>query len=140
MKKISDIPVKNPFKVPDKYFEEVNQKIISVTMDDDSKVIKVSHHNRFRTYLLIAASVAGFILISYSAISLLFPGKKDTKLSEMLYEMNPDSYINDIDITSLEEYTSHNTLSDEVQDVSKSDIIDYLILENVDINDIYEHL
>jgi len=28
MKKFKDIPEKNPFKVPDNYFEEVNRKII----------------------------------------------------------------------------------------------------------------
>jgi hypothetical protein len=71
MKKLNDIPGKNPFKVPDNYFEEVNRKIISVTSGIDQKVRKVSVYNRFRTNLLIAASVAGLILISYTAIKLL---------------------------------------------------------------------
>ena len=41
--------------------------------------------------------------------------------------MNPDSYINDIDISSLEEDASSLVLSEEGPDVSKKDIIDYLI-------------
>jgi hypothetical protein len=140
MKKLNDIPGKNPFKVPDNYFEEVNRKIISVTSGIDQKVRKVSVYNRFRTNLLIAASVAGLILISYTAIKLLTPDKRNSQVSEVLHEINPDLYINDIDISSLEEDASSLVLSDEVPDVSKKDIIDYLLLNNVELNDIYEQL
>jgi hypothetical protein len=140
MKKLNDIPGKNPFKVPDNYFEEVNRKIFSVTSGIDQKVRKVSVYNRFRTNLLIAASVAGLILISYTAIKLLTPDKRNSQVSEVLHEINPDLYINDIDISSLEEDASYLVLSDEVPDVSKKDIIDYLLLNNVELNDIYEQL
>ena len=140
MKNLNDIPDKNPFKVPDNYFEEVNRKIISVTSVTHRHVRKVSVYNRFRTSLLIAASVAGFILITYTALKLLAPAKINPQVSEVLLEMNTDSYIDDIDISSLEEDASSLVLSDERPNVSKTDIIDYLLLENIDINDIYEHL
>jgi len=140
MQKLNDIPDKNPFKVPDNYFDEVNKKIISVTSGFDQEVKVVSTYNRFRTYLLIAASVAGFILISYTAITLLTPDKIDSQVSEVIYDVNSDSYINDIDISSLEENASSLVLSEEGPDVSKTDIIDYLLLENIEINDIYEQL
>jgi hypothetical protein len=97
-------------------------------------------YNRFRTNLLIAASVAGLILISYTAIKLLTPDKRNSQVSEVLHEINPDLYINDIDISSLEEDASSLVLSEEVPDVSKKDIIDYLLIKNVEINDIYEQL
>jgi hypothetical protein len=71
MKKLNEIPDKNPFKVPDKYFEEVNRKIISVTSGDSQDVRKVVLYRRFRQYFLIAASVAGFIMLSYTAVKLL---------------------------------------------------------------------
>src|ERR1035437_7319679 len=116
------------------------RKIISVTSGIDQKVQKVSVYNRFRTNLLIAASVAGLILISYTAIKLLTPDKRNSQVSEVLQEINPDLYINDIDISSLEEDVSSLVLSDEVPDVSKKDIIDYHLLNNVELNDIYEQL
>lgn len=140
MKKLNDIPQKNPFKVPDSYFEDVNRKIISSTSGYDQVVRKVSIYRRFRTNLLIAASVAGLIIISYSAIKLLTPDKRNLQVSEVLHEINPDSYINDIDISSLEVDASWLLPSEEGPDVSKNDIIDYLLLNNVEINDIYEHL
>jgi hypothetical protein len=140
MKKLNDIPEKNPFKVPDNYFEEINRKIISVTSGSDHEVRKISIYNRFRTSLLVAASVTGLIIISYTAIKLLTPDKRNSQVSVVLHEINPDSCINDIDLSSLEEDASSLVLSVEGPDVSKKDIIDYLMLNNVDLNDIYEQL
>jgi hypothetical protein len=140
MQKLNDIPDKSPFKVPENYFEEVNRKIISATSGSDNEVKKITFYNRFRTGFLVAASVAGFVLISYTAIKLLTPEKSNTQVSEVLYEINPDAYINDIDISAIEEDASSLVLSDEGPEVSKSDIIDYLLSENVEINDIYERL
>jgi cell division FtsZ-interacting protein ZapD len=140
MNKLSNIPDKNPFKVPDNYFEEVNRKIISATAGFDQEVRKVKIYSRFRTRLLIAASVAGFILISYTAVKILTPDNKKSQVSEVLSEMNPDSYINDIDISSLEEDASSFIAPEAGQDVSRKDIIDYLLFENIEVNDIYEQL
>ena len=140
MNKLNDITDKNPFKVPDNYFEEVNRKIISATSGVEQETRKVSIYRRFRTKLLIAASVAGFILISYTAIKLLTHYRITSQASEVLPEMNTDTYINEIDITSLEEDASSLVLSAEGPDVSKKDIIDYLLFENIEVNDIYEHL
>ena len=70
MNKLNDIPDKNPFKVPDNYFEDVNRKIISAISGEDMVIRKVSIHHGFRTSLMIAASFAGFILIGYTALKL----------------------------------------------------------------------
>jgi hypothetical protein len=140
MQKLNDIPDKNPFKVPDNYFEEVNRKIISATSGFDKEVKVVSTSGRLRTYFLIAASVTGFILISYTAIKLFTTDKISPQVSEVQYNLNPDSYLNDIDISSLEEKASSIVFSEERPEVSNKDIIEYLLLENIELNDIYEKL
>jgi hypothetical protein len=140
MTKLNDIPPKNPFKVPENYFDEVNRRILSSVSEVEPEERKISIYNRFRTSILIAASVTGFIIISYSAVRLFYSGRSVAPVSEVLHELNPDSLINDIDISSLEESASSLIGSQESLDVSKKDIIDYLLLENVEINDIYERL
>jgi hypothetical protein len=140
MKNLDDIRKENPFKVPDNYFEDVNRKIISATLGEEEGVRKISLYNRFRTTILIAASITGFIIISYSALKLLAPDKTHNQVSEAIYEMNQDSLVNDLDISSLEESASSLALPEEGPDVSKKDIIDYLMLDNIEINDIYEQL
>lgn len=140
MKKLDDISKKNSFKVPDNYFEEVNRKIISATAGADEDIRKISIYNRFRTSLLIAASIAGFIIISYTALKIFAPAPAGSQVSEAIFELNQDSLINDIDISSLEESASALELSEDVPDVSRKDIIEYLMLENIELNDIYQQL
>ena len=140
MQKLNKIPGKSPFKVPENYFEEVNRKIISVTSGPNKEAKKAGLYGRLRPYLLIAASVTGFILLSYTAMKLLTHNRLSSQLSEVLSGEYSDSYINDIEIISLEENSAFLFLSEEVPDVNKSDIVDYLLLDNIEINDIYEKL
>jgi len=140
MQKLNEILDKNPFKVPENYFEDVNRKIVSATSGYNQEVKKTGLYNRFRPYFLIAASVTGFILLGYTAVELLTPDRINSKVSEVIYEEYPESYINDIDILSLEENAASISLSEEGPDVNKKDIIDYLLLENIEISDIYEQL
>ncbi|TAL60733.1 MAG: hypothetical protein EPN88_15520 [Bacteroidetes bacterium] len=140
IKELNNKPVKNPFKVPENYFEEVNRKIISATSGYEQKAKKVGLFVRFKPYFLIAASVTGFILLSYTALKLLTPNKTDSNLTEVLINEDTESYLNDIDIVTLEENTVSLVLSDERPEVNKSDIIDYLLSENIEISDIYEQL
>jgi hypothetical protein len=140
MNKLNDIPDKNPFKVPDNYFEDVNRKILSATSGKDREIRMGNKHNRFRISLMIAASVAGLMLIGYTALKLISPDRKNTQVTEVLQQMSPDSYLNEIDILSLEEDASSLVLTDEGSGASRKDIIDYLILDNIEINEIYEKL
>jgi hypothetical protein len=140
MKKLNEIKDKNPFKVPETYFEEVNRKIISVTTGYNQDVKKVGLYSRFRPYFAIAASVAGFILLSYTAVKLITHDRINSQISEVMFEEYSESYINDIDIFTLEENAASLVLSEEVPDVNKTDIIDHLLIENIEISDIYEQL
>ena len=140
MKKLDEITDRNPFKVPDNYFEEVSSKIISATAGSGNDIKKTGLYARFRPYFLIAASVAGFILISYATIKLFMPDKSDTQVSIAFNNSDFDSYINDIDVKSLEENTASLILSDEKPELNQMEIIDYLLDENIELSDIYERL
>lgn len=140
MDKLNDIPGKNPFKVPHNYFDEVNRKIISATSGIKPVERNISVYNRFRTSIIVAASITGFIFISYSAVKLLTHKNVNSEVSEVLHGINTESYINDIDLSAIEEDASSLVLQDEGPDVSKKDIIDYLLKENIEISDIYEQL
>ena len=140
MQKLNDIPGKNPFKVPENYFEDVNRKIISTASGHVPEVKKTGLYKRVRPYFLIAAAVTGFVILSYNAVKLLTAGKMTSQQSEVMSEENAGSYINDIDILTLEENAEPLDLSEEVPEVNKTDIIDYLMLNNVEISDIYEQL
>lgn len=140
MQKLNDIPGKNPFKVPENYFEDVNRKIISAASDHVAEHKTAGLYKRLKPYFLVAATVTGFVFLSYTAVKLLNAGKITSQASEVISEENAGSYINDIDIITLEENAAPLDLSVEGPDVNKTDIIDYLMLNNIEISDIYEQL
>ena len=140
MKKINEIPYKNPFKVPENYFEEVNRKIISAASGHIPEVRKAGLYKKLRPYFLIAAAVTGFVFLSYTAVKLLSAGKITSQVYEIFSEENAGSYLNDIDILTLEENAAPLVLSEEESDVNKTEIIDYLMINNIEISDIYEQL
>ncbi len=140
MKKLNDIPDKSPFKVPENYFEEVNRKILSETSDKKQARRRVSLVIKLRPYLAIAASIAGFLVITYTAVNLLTEKNKNLNIAEIVSEGSPEMFINDIDLYSLEENASFSVNTEGGSGVSKEEIINYLISENIDINDIFEQL
>lgn len=140
MTKLKEIPDKNPFKVPENYFEEFNGKIISVTSGSAMERGKIGLYYRLRPYFLIAASVAGFILLSYTAIKLLTPPVTDSGESEVTTNEYSDYYINNFDINALEENAALLVIPEDGAELNKTEIIDYLLLENIELNDIYEQL
>jgi len=140
MKKLNDIPDKSPFKIPENYFEEVNRKILSETSDKKQEIRRESLVIKLRPYLAIAASIAGFLVITYTTVNLLTDKNKNLSISEIVSEGSPELFINDIDLYSLEENASFSATTEEGSGVSKEEIIDYLISENIDINDIFEQL
>ena len=140
MKKIENIPDKSPFKVPEGYFEEVNRKIISATSGKIQDEKKASVYHRIRPYLLAAASVTGFIILSYTAVRLVNSLRNDGRTAGIMTEDYYSPLINDLDIYSIEENADSVVVPHQGPDVSKSEIIDYLVLDNIEINEIYEQL
>jgi hypothetical protein len=140
MKKIDEITKKNPFKVPENYFDEVNGRILASTSGSEEKVLKISFYRKFRPFIIAAASIALFAVIGYTTAKLIIPGNKNESIPGISMEDIPVSYLEDIDIKSLENKTDPAALYDRMPSLSDNEIIDYLLLENVDINDIYETL
>ncbi len=141
MEKLNNISGKNPFKVPENYFEQVNRKILALTTGAETESGKTGLYIRLRPILAVAASVAVLIIIGYSAQRLFMSGSENKNvIPEISMQEFSESYLNDIDILMLEQNSDPLVISGKVPDISKSEIIDYLILENISENEIYELL
>jgi len=138
MKQIKEISDKNPFKVPENYFEEVSRKIISSTSGYRSEKKETGLYKKLRPYLAVAATVAILAVLSYLAIHAFSSRNDKPVLPEITLNEFSDHYLNDIDILTLEQSTESTEPDVISTDLNSSDIIDYLVLENIDINEIYE--
>jgi hypothetical protein len=140
MKKLDKISGGNPFKVPENYFEEVNRKIIASTVEKEVRFKKIGLYLKLRPLIAAAASVALLFILSYAGIKLLTPGNKTLSLSSIPIEEYTEAIINDIDVLTLEENALLLEVLWEESQTEKEDIIDYLLIENIDINEIQDQL
>jgi hypothetical protein len=138
MASLNEIPKKKPFKVPENYFDEVNSKILTAASDVSQKNNNISFIHRFRAQLAFAASVAVLVILSYIGLKLITHDKSATAVSEIFSAELNESFINDIDIQTLEETISSSELPFESPELTGKEIIEYLLLENIEISDIYE--
>jgi hypothetical protein len=140
MKNSEKIPEGNPFRVPDNYFKELNGRIISSTIENQDGKKKQGLYVRLRPFLAVAASVAVLAILSYTGIRLFSPHNESVSLTEIPVEEYSETILNEIDLLTLEENAVLTGIPNLAPNTDKKDIIDYLILENVDINEIQEQL
>jgi hypothetical protein len=138
MKDIKNIPDRNPFRVPDNYFKEKTEKIISETSGNVPVQRNSGITRTIRVILVAAASLAIFIMLSYSALHLFSGSRNGFTGEEKITEEYSDAFLNEIDILSLEESVAKTGTFEIEADISKNEIIDYLVSDNIDILDIYE--
>ena len=132
MKKLSEIEKRDPFGIPENYFEEVNRKILASTT---GPVIlrnsgKKFFYFRMRPFLTVAASIAVFIVFGYTALKILSHERTNKDLSEISLQDLPDSFLEEFDLITLEENVGKLVQLQEISDISRSEIIDYLLMEN----------
>jgi len=139
MKELQEISKKSPYRVPENYFEDVNRKIIASTSGFDFAVKRESTYRRLRPYLAVAASVAALVILSFLAVSVFTSSEDNSKLPKITMNEFSESYLNDIDVTTLEQAVEFNETDGEIN-LDRKEIIDYLVLENIDLNDISEIL
>jgi hypothetical protein len=137
MKEFKEISEKNPFKVPDNYFEEVNRKIIASTAGCNSQINKKSLYRKLKPYLAVAASVAVLTLISYTVVYVVSSGRNKPIVPEITLNEFTDNYLNDIDIMTLEERAGYIEKDLAQININSKEIIDYFVFENIEINDLH---
>ena len=140
MEEHKEIPRENPFKVPERYFEDLAGRIISATAGIEPSSEKKSIFRRLSPYLAVAATVTILAVIGFTAFYVLSSkSNRKGRIELTLNEININ-YINDIDLLTLEEKIPDSATFDRLPEINSNEIIEYLISENIDITDIYEQL
>ncbi len=141
MEKNDKIPGGNPFRVPDNYFDEVKREIISATSGGVSQEKKKGIYASLRPYIAIAASVAVLALLGYTGFMTFSHREQETlMLNGVQLESFREAIVYETDISLLEEKAASLDFSVTKPHVDNQDIIDYLVNDNIDINEIYEQL
>jgi len=141
MNKTGKIPEKNPFRVPEGYMENLNERILDTTLRKESFQPAIRpFRRRIRPYLAIAASLAIIITLAYGAYNLINRGNIEPSLSEVIINELPYTIFDDIDLSVIESKLDNEYAMFDLSEISKSEIIDYLLLENIDESEIFSFL
>lgn len=144
MKPTDEIKKENPFRVPDGYFESLTERTMSAIKElPESESLSPENHERkirFMPFLALAATIVGFAILAAGMIRLvtrndnnILPGTRDGIYADLITE-EIDTYIIENEWAAPEEVTANE------EEVQSEAIIDYLLLENVELTDIYELL
>jgi hypothetical protein len=140
MKKFNGISQKNPFNVPDNYFEEVRKKLITSTTESNTNSKKINLYRKLRPYLAVAATVAVLTIISFTVMHIISSGNNRPAIPDITLNEFSDNYLNDIDLMTLEEKAGEIEPDLTHIYINSKEIIDYLVFENIEISDLYEQL
>lgn len=134
----NDIKSKNPFKVPEDYFEEVTRRIIHAASETGIPQSKKIIPFRTRNFISVAASLAVLLAIGILAVKLVLQSPDTRKVPRISLQEFSDIYLYEINITDLEKDSEITAFSEDIPEVRSNEIIDYLMLENIKEYDIYE--
>ncbi len=138
----------NPFKVPEGYFDTLTERTMSAIRksgDEEDAVTETERPVRrisLKPYLALAAAILGFAVISTVMVRVM-TGDRAGAENETGSSLYADLAAEELD-TYMIEYELSQTEPVETtgngQVISSDVIIDYLMTEDIDLNDIYELL
>jgi hypothetical protein len=143
-----EIKKKNPFKVPDGYFESLTERTMSAIKATGKLEEAEKHEERparrlnLRPFIALAAVITAFAVITTIAVRLV-TGDRDNMKPVEAGELYAELAVEDIDIYLIESEWNRAEMpaTREVEETISTDaIIDYLTMENIDLTDIYELL
>lgn len=151
MKSIDEIKKENPFRVPDGYFESLTERTMAAVKDipvaENSPAEKQVGKVRVMPFLALAAAIIGFAILAAGMVRLVtrdsggFMQESPDEIYADLVTGEIDTYIIENEWAASEEITEGDTdVQGSETDVQSETIIDYLLLDNVELTDIYELL
>lgn len=143
--KIESLPDKtnkqDVFGVPKNYFRDLSGRIIkSVDATISNEVKSVSAWDRFKPALLVAASVLGFVIITYTGQKLLRAEKESNLISSLDAIEYIDYYSHEFGEELLFDNIYMDVLESDLATNETDEIIAYLIQEGIEELTIYNEL
>lgn len=141
MKPEEEIKNKNPFRVPDGYFETLSGRIIDTVHASEEMIkhdtVKKTLFRRLRPYIALAAILTGFAIITLSVIKLTSVHNFPFLTAENSASIMDDVINEEIDVYLIENEIVTPSNNQAANSVAEYDLNENIILENLEVTDIY---
>ncbi|MFO7575792.1 MAG: hypothetical protein R6W67_11620, partial [Bacteroidales bacterium] len=140
MKSLKTDRKKNPFRVPDNYFEELNDRIMLNTAEKPAAAkSKGRALAMIRPWLSLAAVIAGVAVLTVAVLHLTGRGDNYNTANNTAMAEIPQFLLDGIDMYILELNMESETENNEPGGGDQhDDIIEYLMLSEIDFTVLYE--
>jgi len=141
MEQLNNNGNKNPFRVPENYFEELTGRILDNTSEKRGPGRKFTL-SALKPYYTLAAVIAGAAIITLAILKVATPYNRVTLHGN--YEIIAD--VPQFLIDGMDMYIIESQLNDEMRNESQTSaddrelIIEYLMLNEVDMSLLYDYL
>jgi len=121
MKNLEDIPKTNNFKVPDKYFENLESRI-NESLKNEKPVSKVSAFDVFKPYMYMAASILVLVFLLKTVLHLTVD--KNDKLPNTTITEDIDDYDDFLSELVYDEFAFYEYINEQYsEDFISSEIV-----------------
>lgn len=143
MKKETNIPKGNPFRLPKNYFENLPDQVMNRIMEEEEQ----AHTGKstsgiaklWKPVAMLAAAMLLLTIISYTSLRwLVGDAKQGGELAEMYTD--GEEWMYSLSLSELEEELQRNTEDEAAEKPSGEELIDYLLLQDISAGEIEEYL
>jgi len=144
--KLSNINKDNPFKIPGGYFDNFRSRLSEKIHAREAPGIYEKYILTLKPYLAIAALFIGVVIIVRIFYNVFYPGNniQELKTNEIAELISEDAYYlseeSIIDIIYMNDIEPGDEKVNNFEDNITNEVIDYLINEEIDLNDIIDAL
>ncbi|HDJ34150.1 MAG TPA: hypothetical protein ENF21_08675 [Bacteroidetes bacterium] len=138
-RKLTDIPKENPFRVPEGYFDKLQDKIDkAVAIRQVTPDEKRGFFSLLRPQLALAAGFAGLVLLGYFAVKLILKPEPETSQNDLAEYI--EFHMDDFDESQIIDALGEQDPGIPELDYTDDEIIYYLVTEDIDEITIMEEL
>lgn len=143
--KLSDLPVGNPFRVPDGYFDTFSERLMRRLDEETSPSVFQRMVQFVRPQFALAGGLVLFVLIGYVGFNFLLNHQPDdqvltsTEINSLL-ETDP-AYIDEYTLIDLvDEDQINSTTNESNEDAYDDQVADYLMDHDIEMTTLIEQL
>ncbi|MGC9470149.1 MAG: hypothetical protein ACP5D1_01265 [Bacteroidales bacterium] len=138
-RKLTDIPKANPFRVPEGYFDELQDKIDkAVAFRQVTPYGKRGFSGLLRPQLALAAGFAGLVLLGFFTVKLILKPESETAKNGLAEYI--EFYMDDFDESQIIDALGNLDPGMPEPAYTDDEIIYYLVTEDIDETTIMEEL
>jgi hypothetical protein len=130
--KLTEVGNKNPFKVPDGYFDTLPSRVQDYCKEQNTSTSQVKWYFAVKNQLAIAASFSFIIIVAFVGYLVIHQNGRINTFEKVDYIKIVEESGTEFDEIQLYEAFTNGTKKDSIKNSSNDELIEFLLIDNID--------